>query len=147
MLELKILTFLSLFGMGMAWSQLVPYTAFEPRNTGQTAEIEPSEAPKIVSKEKMVRSISYCALTEDRTWTSKDGKTIQGQLIAFEDLVADAPRGVVPVFPALPQCLTVVREKKIRILINKTPVVMLLSLLGDADQKLIEMTRANNLRK
>jgi hypothetical protein len=77
-LGMKTFVLFSLAGMALATSQVPPFTAFEPRNTGKTAEIEPSEAPKIVSKEKMVRSVSYCALSEDRTWTSKDGKKMQG---------------------------------------------------------------------
>jgi hypothetical protein len=68
-------------------------------------------------------------------------------LIAFEDLVADAPQGVAPTFPALPRYPTVVSEEKIRMLIHRKPVLILLSLMSDADRQLIESVRIKNARK
>lgn len=59
------------------------------------------------------RYVTHIVLSESRLWTSNDGKPLEAKLVAFEDLVAQAPQGSSePVMPSPPAHPTVVRDGK-----------------------------------
>jgi len=76
------------------------------------AEVEPEKtAPPTV------RYTTHIVLYPYRMWSSTEGKPLEAGLIAFEDLVAEAPKGSVePVMPQPPANPTLIRDGKIRLL-------------------------------
>ena len=104
-------------------------------------EVIPKENPKI-------RYTTHIILSVSRLWTSSDGKLLEGKLIAFEDLVAEAPKGAQPPpAPEAPKHPTVVKGDKIRILIHKKPVEVALSRLSQGDRDFVEQTRKSYEKK
>jgi hypothetical protein len=98
-------------------------------------EVIPKENPK-------VRYTTHIVLSVSRMWTSTDGKLLEGKLIAFEDLVAEAPKGAPPPpAPEAPKHPTVVKGDKIRLLIHKKPVEVALARLSQGDREFVEQTR------
>ena len=98
-------------------------------------EVVPKTPPK-------VKYTTHIVLSESRTWTSTDGKPLEAKLLAFEDLVAEAPEGATPpAMPEPPKHPTVVRGDKVRLLVNRKPVEVPLSRLIQADQDFIERIR------
>lgn len=98
-------------------------------------EVVPKKDPK-------VRYTTHIVLSVSRIWTSGDGKLLEGKLIAFEDLVTEAPQGgQEPAAPEAPKHPTVVKGDKIRILIQKKPVEVPLSRLSQGDRDFVEQTR------
>jgi hypothetical protein len=122
-------------------------TAFDTRavggsvNTGAT--VDPEKAPSPIS-----RYVTYIVLYDYRMWTSAEGKPLQAKLIAFEDLVAEAPKGTAaPTMPAPPANPTVVRGGKARLLVNGKPVEIALDRLSRQDQEFIGGIQAALLKK
>lgn len=98
-------------------------------------EVVPKSPPK-------ARYTTHIVLSESRTWTSSDGKPLEAKLLAFEDLVTEAPEGAAPPAPPEPpKHPTVVRGDKVRLLVNRKPVEVPLSRLSQADQDFIERIR------
>lgn len=98
-------------------------------------EVLPKEVPK-------VRYTTHITLSVSRLWTSTDGKLLEGKLIAFEDLVTEAPKGnQPPPAPEAPKHPTVVKDGKIRLLIRQKPVEVALSRLSQGDREFVEQTR------
>lgn len=148
---MKTLAFAMLFGCAavMAAAQVVPAHPRQPvarpigggLSGGST--VEPS--PKAPAKKRVV---THVLLSAERVWTSTDGRTQTGKLIAFEDSVvevaADAPE---PPPPAPPDHPTVVRDGKARLLIGKKAFEIPLTRLVAADRGFIEQVRAKLERK
>lgn len=84
-----------------------------------------------------VRYVTHIVLFEYRMWSSAEGKPREGKLLAFEDLVAEAPPGATPTMPAPPPLPTVVRNGSVRLLIGKEAVVVPLARLSVADREFI----------
>jgi hypothetical protein len=85
-----------------------------------------------------VRYTAYIVLHENRTWSNTGGKAIEAKLIAFEDLVAEAPQGAAqPAMPEPPEKPTLIRHGKIRLLVNGKPSVVALEKLGTDDREFI----------
>ena len=69
-------------------------------------------------------------------------------MIAFEDLVAEAPKGSAdPVMPAPPANPTVTRGGKVRLLVNQKPVETALDRLSEADREFIGQVQAALAKK
>ena len=96
---------------------------------GGSSAIIPKPAPKTT------RTTTYVTLTPDRKWTSSEGKTLQGKLIAFEDMIIEVPVGQTPEPSKPPAHPTVIKEGKVRFFINKKPYVLALDKLSAADQE------------
>jgi hypothetical protein len=94
------------------------------------------------SGQPKARYTTYLVLVDTRQWTSNDGTPLMGKLIAFEDLVVVAPKGdEPPESPEPPKHPTVVRQSKVRLLVDNKPFEVPLERLGERDRELIEKTR------
>jgi hypothetical protein len=90
-----------------------------------------------------VRYVTHIVLYEYRMWTNSEGKPLEAALIAFEDLVAETPKGSAePVMPAPPARPTVTRDRKIRLLVNKKAVEVALDKLCESDREFIDQMKA-----
>lgn len=90
---------------------------------------------------------SYFMLGDPRQWHSTDGKSLLGTIITFEESViefdaanpAAAREAVEKAPPAkMPDKPTLIRDAKIRLLVNKKPVEVPLERLSEADRKYVE---------
>jgi hypothetical protein len=98
--------------------------------------IVPGDQPKIT------KYTIHVVLSEVRPWQSSDGKTLEGKLIAFEDVTMEAPTdGAPPPAPAAPKNPTLVRDGKVRLMIGKTAFEIPLTRLSADDQAFIEEKR------
>jgi hypothetical protein len=94
------------------------------------------------------RYVTHVTLSESRFWQSVEGKTLDGKLLAFEDVVTEVPAGAsIPEPPAPPKVLTVVKDGKVRLLVAKKSFEIPLSRLVKADQDFIEQIRAGLAKK
>lgn len=94
--------------------------------------------PRDGGKPANARYTTHIVLSESRIWSALDGKTLTGKLIAFEDIVVETPQGAAePVIPKPPAKPTVIRDQKVRFLIDKKAVEVPLARLGQADQELL----------
>jgi hypothetical protein len=85
------------------------------------------------------RYVTYAVLSVSRIWTSTEGKTIQGKLIAFEDMVVEAPKGEpAPPSPSPPESPTVIRDGKVRLLVGDKPSEFPITRLREPDREFIE---------
>ena len=93
------------------------------------------------------RLISYFILGDTRQWKSTDGRSLLGSIITFEESViefdaanpAAAREAVAKAPPAkMPEKPTLVREGKVRLLVNQKPVEVPLERLSDEDRKYVE---------
>lgn len=90
---------------------------------------------------------SYFMLGESRQWKSTDGKSLLGTIITYEDSViefeaanpAAAKEAVNKAPPAkLPEKPTLIREGKVRLLVNQKPVEVPLTRLSEEDRKYVD---------
>ncbi len=97
---------------------------------------------------KKARYITHVALSESRIWSSTDGKILTGRLIAFEDLVVETPQGAAaPVVPPPPSRPTLIRDGKVRLLVNQKAVEVPLERIGEADREYINNIQAALVKK
>ncbi|MGV3659580.1 MAG: hypothetical protein ACO1TE_05330 [Prosthecobacter sp.] len=110
-------------------------------NTGVSINSTPQPA---TTKAKLV---SYFSLSELRQWKSSDGRSLMGSIIAFEDSVIEidaanpaAAREAAQKAPAAtpPAKFTLIRDGKVRLLVNNKPFEVLLEKLGADDRKFVE---------
>jgi hypothetical protein len=95
-----------------------------------------------------VRYVTHMVLHEYRMWSNTEGKPLEAKLIAFEDLVAEAPKGAEePKFAAPPAKPTVVRSGKVRLLVGKKPVEVALEKLSLADREFVALLEAAITKK
>ncbi len=95
------------------------------------------------SRNPNARYVTHIVLLENRIWTNTEGKPLEAKLLAFEDLVAEAPQGAAePVMPAPPAHPTVTRNGKIRLLVNKKAVEVSLETLSQPDREFIDQMKA-----
>ena len=105
-------------------------------NPGATIESNTTENPN-------VRYVTHIVLYQNRWWTNSEGKLLEAKLIAFEDQVAEAPKGgAEPKFTAPPSRPTVIRDGKIRLLVNQKPVELQLEKLSQQDREFVEQINA-----
>lgn len=94
-----------------------------------------------------VRYVMHVALSESRQWQSSDGRSLLGSLIAFEDVVAETEKGApAPPFTR-PAIVTVVKDNKARLLVDKKPYELPLDRLSQADRDFVEKVRDQMSRK
>ncbi|MFO1484901.1 MAG: hypothetical protein U1F71_16180 [Verrucomicrobiaceae bacterium] len=104
---------------------------------GSTAPAPPPKA----------RLVSYFSLSEVRQWKSSDGKSLLGSIIAYEESVTEidaanpaaareAAQKAPP--PKLPEKPTLIRDGKVRLLVNNKPYEVALERLSDDDRKFVE---------
>jgi len=107
------------------------------------AEVEPEKtAPPTV------RYTTHIVLYPYRMWSSTEGKPLEAGLIAFEDLVAEAPKGSVePVMPQPPANPTLIRDGKIRLLVKQKPIEIPLDRLSQADREFIDQMKVALAKK
>ena len=95
-----------------------------------------------------VRYVTHIVLYQNRFWTNTEGKLVEAKLIAFEDQVAEAPRGgAEPKFSSPPARPTVIRDGKIRLLVNQKPVELALEKLSQQDREFVGQIQAAIARK
>jgi hypothetical protein len=111
-------------------------------NNGVTTKPAPPTKTKLTS---------YFLLGEPRQWKSTDGRSLLGTIIAFEESViefdaansAAAREAVEKAPPAeLPAKPTLIRDDKVRLMVNKKPVEVSLSLLSEDDRKYVDDLKA-----
>ena len=158
-----MLVFLCL-GMLTTQAQVVPTTPtkFTKRDVGAGASTSTTisstgagSATAGVSQPKteaMVRTITYVVLSRPRQWTSNDGKPLLAELIGFEDVVTMATKSEAAAANAKPTMPpgkpTVVRDGKVRLLVNQKPFEVSLDRLSPADQEFVNtMKRAVDATK
>ncbi len=136
--------------LGLAAAQVVPAhpEGFTKRSIGGVSSGSVEVQPRNGGTPETVRYVTHIILSTDRFWTSTEGKLIQGKLIAFEDMVAEAPKGAEPPpSPAPPESPTVVRDGNIRLLIKNKPVVVPLTRFNTGDLEFVEQVRKACTRK
>lgn len=110
-------------------------------NTGVSVNPSPKPPPT------KTRLTYYFLLGDPRQWKSTDGKSLLGAIIAYEDSViefeaansAAAKEAVDKAPPAkMPAKPTLIREGKIRLLVNQKPVEVPLARLSDEDRKYVD---------
>ena len=132
-------------------AQVVPATPtkFGKRDVGSGAASSTSvsntgSATAGVSQPKteaLVRTTTYIAVSPSRQWTSNDGRPLLAKLIGFEDVVTEVPKSdaaalnAKPVMP--PGKPTVLRDGKVRLLVDHKPVEVPLDRLSAADQEFV----------
>ncbi len=110
-------------------------------NPGVSIDPAKPENPKL-------RYVTHVILYQNRFWTSTEGKPLEAKLIAFEDVVAEVPKGSTePVMSAPPANPTVVRDGKVRLLVDKKPVELALDRLSRQDQEFIGQIKAALAKK
>lgn len=103
-----------------------------------TATVNPT-APA----ETTVRLVSHFTLDGPRQWKSTDGRSLLGSIIAFEDSVVEmkaanraaavAAAQKAPA-PDAPKKFTIIRDGKVRLLVNQKPVEVPLDRLSEEDR-------------
>lgn len=94
------------------------------------------------------RYTTHTVLSDSRIWQSADGRTKEGKLLAFEDVVVEVPGGgAEPPPPVPPVNPTVVRNGKVRLLVGKQTFELALTSLVKADQEFVEGIRASLAKK
>ena len=142
--------FLLLFALAVPLSAqvVIPTTGkkFETRTSGSggNVSINTTSKPAPPTKTKLT---SYFILGEARQWKSTDGRSLLGAILAFEESVIEfdatnvaAAREAVQKAPpaVLPAKPTLVRDGKVRLMVNKKPVEVPLNLLSDDDRKYVD---------
>ena len=132
-----------------SFSQVVPSSPkkFTTRPIGGGTSGGVEVIPKDGGGSQKVKHITHIVLSDSRLWTSTDGKLLEGKLIAFEDMVVEAPKGSAPpATPAPPESPTVTRDGKVRLLVKQKPVEVAVERLSTGDQEFIEQTRKSYTR-
>lgn len=105
--------------------------------TGPTSSAGATISPK--STAPMVRQTTYVALSPLRQWTSSDGKTLMGKLIAWEESVTTTAGTPPPVAQKLlTEKPTVLKDGKARLLIDNKAYELPLARLDGESQKFIQ---------
>ena len=125
---------------------------FETRgiNGNSSVTIKDGASPKPAAPTK-TKLTSYFLLGEPRQWKSKDGRSLLGTIIAFEESViefdaanpAAAREAVEKAPPAkLPAKPTLIRDDRVRLMVNKKPVEVSLTLLSEDGRQYVDGLKA-----
>lgn len=139
--RIRKLTLLVLLISSFSVAQVPVSPTQRPITGGGSASV--GVTPKAPGK-TVVKTITYITLSEARQWTSSDGKALLAKLIAFEDIVTEstdttsAPQPAV--MPTTPP--TLIKDGKIRLLVNSKPFELALDRLSPPDRELIEKIQA-----
>jgi len=116
---------------------LVGPKKYTKREVGGGAE--PGAAVEEPANTGMARYVTHIVLYDLRYWTSVEGKPLAGKLIAFEDMVVTAPKdSPAPAMPEPPKEPTLVKDGKIRLLVNGKPVEVPVERLSLQDREFID---------
>ncbi len=85
-----------------------------------------------------IRYTTHVALSDARQWKSTDGKSLVGKLIAFEDITFETDKGAQPPPVSPPANPTVVKDGKVRLLVDKKDYELPLDRLSEADRTFVE---------
>jgi len=111
------------------------------------ASVNASTAPS----EATARLTSHYSFGELRQWKSTDGRSLLGKMIAFEDAVIELKRptaaeaqsaAMAAPAPKPPEKFTLLREGKIRLLVNNKPYEVPLDKLSADDQAFARQVEA-----
>lgn len=80
--------------------------------------------PKATPLKKQTKKITYLAVTDDRAWINKEGKTIKGRLIAFDP--GNKEKFIPP---------TIIKDNNVRMLIGTKAYVFPLDKLREENRK------------
>ncbi|MCB1225854.1 MAG: hypothetical protein KDK99_08610 [Verrucomicrobiales bacterium] len=127
------------------WAQVVPTTPtkFTTRATGNLSEGSGTASLNAATPKSssITRHVSYLVLSPARAFTSNDGKTLVGKLIAWEQTVVEVETGK-PLpeaqAPALNGPPTVLRADQVRLLIGQKAYELPLKRLSPEDQAFIK---------
>lgn len=101
--------------------------------------------------EATARITSHYSFGEARQWKSADGRSLVGKMIAFEDAVIEVRRptateaqaaAMASPAPKPPEKFTLLREGKIRLLVNNKPFEVPLDKLSTDDQAFARQVEA-----
>lgn len=154
MTRIRLLASFALLGVSPAMAQssfpanpTVPRGKFKTRALGGGVDPGASIAPGKTEPPK-VRHVIHIILHEYRMWSDTEGKPLEAKLLAFGDLVVEAPTGSAePVMPAPPPHPTVTRDGKVRLLVNQKPVEIALDRLCQADREFIDQIKTALAKK
>lgn len=141
------LTTLAALSLQSLHAQVVPTTPtkFTKRNVGNMTDSGGSAniglSPNTAQPKPTVREISYIALSDSRQWTSSDGKTLVGKLIAFEQteqVLATGQSTANPTAPVLPTRPTLIRQGNVRLLVQQKAFELPLDRLSQPDRDFIQ---------
>lgn len=105
--------------------------------TGPTSSAGATIAPN--STKPVIRQTTYLTLSDLRQWTSTDGKTLMGKLIAWEETVTNSTAAPAPVADKpITGKPTVLKNNKARLLVDRKAYEIPLERLGPAEQKFIQ---------
>ena len=90
-----------------------------------------------------VKHITYLTLSPLQQWTSTDGKSRMGKLIAWEETITTGPVPVAATAPPITTRPTVIKDGKARLLIDNKAYEVPLDRLDPAAQKFIQQLQAN----
>lgn len=94
--------------------------------------------------ETIVRTTTYLSLSENRQWTSTEGKPLVAKLIAFEDITIETVKGQTADTQQLPKLTgkpTVVKDGKVRLMANQRPYEVALEKLSQGDRDFVEKVK------
>jgi hypothetical protein len=148
---MKALFFVFALALPLSAQVVNPTTGkkFETRTingSGGNSGVSINNATKPAAPTK-TKLTSYFMLGEPRQWKSTDGRSLLGTIITFEESViefdaanpAAAREAVEKAPPAkLPDKPTLIREGKVRLLVNKKPVEVPLESLSADDRKYVD---------
>lgn len=129
---------------GTALAQVVPTTptkfSIKPvgsptASTGATINRTPA------TTSSSIRQVIYLTLSPLRQWNSADGKSLMGKLIAWEETVTTTTKGTTaPNPPSAPIATkpTVLKDNKVRLLIDQKSYEVPLDRLAAEEQKFIK---------
>jgi len=92
-----------------------------------------------------VRHITYLTLSPLRQWTSTDGKTLTGKLIAWEESNTATPAPATA--PPVTGTPTVLRDSKVRLLIDNKAFTVPLDRLGAEEQQFVQSLHTQLTKK
>jgi hypothetical protein len=147
---MKLITLFITLLSGFAVAQVTPAhpDRFTKRDIGGGTSGGVEVLPKEGGASQTVRYITHIVLSANRFWTNPEGKIVEGKLIAFEEMIAEAPKGAAPPpNPTPPESPTVVRDGKIRLLIKNKPVVSELTRFSAGDREFVEQVRKAYTKK
>jgi hypothetical protein len=128
---------------GLATAQTVPVTPTTPTHfdikpvTGPTSSAGATITPG--STAPLLKQTTYLTLSAERAWTNPAGKTLTGKLIAWEQTTATTTDTPAPVADKpITSTPTVLKNGKVRLLIDRKAFEIPLDQLDPASQKLIQ---------
>ena len=152
-----IALFCAITQFASAQTTTVPGNKTEPRKLpdnitkGGVSNTGASTGASIVSRpsqsKPIVQQIIYIVISEARQWTSTDGKTLMGKLIAWEETVTTGPAPQSATAPPVTTRPTVLKNNQVRLLIDHKAYPVPLERLDPDARKFIGELQAHLVAK